>query len=194
MLEPMTRYTFNELQLPNGGRLGLGCCPGHRLNPSPLAVVRQPGSLKDDLKLIAAWKPHAMLSLMEEHELTRVGAPVRLLAEELAVHGVDWRHLPICDLGAPDERFESVWVDLWPRLDREFQQGGRVFIHCYAGLGRTCTVAALILMQYGASAIDALRVVRATRPGSVQSVEQEHYLSKAMTVSQSRRGRDGSGG
>jgi Cyclin-dependent kinase inhibitor 3 (CDKN3) len=174
------RYSFNELELPNGGRLGLGCCPGHRLNPSPLAVVRQPGSLKDDIKAIAIWKPHVVLSLMEEPELASVGTPVKVLAEELQAHGIDWHHLPICDLGAPDERFETAWVDLWPRLDLLFQQRGRAFIHCYAGLGRTGTVASLILMQYGLSARDALRTVRAARPGSIQSLEQEHYLSVAQ--------------
>ena len=51
----MTQYWFNELELPNGGCLGLGCCPGYRL--TPLAVIRQPGSLSEDLALIAAWKP-----------------------------------------------------------------------------------------------------------------------------------------
>ena len=175
----MSQYRFNELELPNGGRLGLGCCPGHRLSLSPLSLLRQTASVKDDLELIAAWRPHMMLSLMEEHELTSAGAPVHLLAEELAGHKVEWLHLPICDMRAPDERFETAWVDLWPRLDRKFQEGGRVFIHCYAGLGRTGTVAALILMQYGFSARDAMQQVRAARPGSVQSFEQEFYLSMA---------------
>ena len=171
-------YSFNELELPNGGRLGLGCCPGHRLRLSPLGLIRRTESLRADLKLIAAWKPNAVLSLMEEQELTEAGAPVHLLAEELQAHGVDWLHLPICDMMAPDERFERAWVDLWPRLHRELEQGGRVFIHCYAGLGRTGTVAALILMNYGLSARDAMRQVREARPGSVQSFEQENYLSR----------------
>lgn len=133
--------------------------------------------IRDDLKRIAAWKPHAVLSLMEEHELAEAGAPVHLLNEELRAQGIDWLHLPICDMQAPDKRFERSWIDLWPRLDRELRHGGRVFIHCYAGLGRTGTIAALILMQYGFSARDALQQVRAARPGSVQSMEQEHYLS-----------------
>lgn len=171
----MMHYEFNELPLPNGGRLGLGCCPGHRL--TPMAVMRRPGSLSADLKVIAAWKPHLVLSLMEEDELAYVGAPVRLLAEEWAALGTDWLHLPIPNLQPPDERFEKAWVDLWPRLDKEFQQGGRVFIHCYAGLGRTGTVASLILMQYGMNARDAIRTVRAVRPGSIETPEQEHYLS-----------------
>ena len=171
------QYTFNELELPNGGRLGLGCCPGHRLRLSPLGLVRAPESFKDDIKLIAAWQPDAVLSLMEEHELIQAGAPVHLLADELAGHAIEWLHLPICDMMAPDTRFETAWVELWPRLDRKFQERGRVFIHCYAGLGRTGTVASLILMQYGFSARDAIQQVRAARPGSIQSFEQEHYLS-----------------
>lgn len=172
------QYTFNELELPNGGRLGLGCCPGHRLRLSPLGLVHMTERVRDDLKLIAAWKPHAVLSLMEEEELQGAGAPVHVLAEELKAHGVNWLHLPIGDMEAPDDRFETAWVDVWPRLHRELQQGGRVFIHCYAGLGRTGTIAALILMNYGLSARDAMQQVRAARPGSVQSVEQESYLSR----------------
>jgi protein-tyrosine phosphatase len=183
----MDAYHFNELELPNGGRLGLGCCPGHRLSLTPLGLIRQPESIKDDLRLIAAWKPHAMLSLMEEHELTQAGAPAQLLAEELAGHKVEWLHLPICDMMAPDDRFETAWVDAWPRLDRKFKEGGRVFIHCYAGLGRTGTVASLILMHYGLGAREAIRQVREARPGSIQSFVQEHYLSLAGSRAQSSR-------
>ena len=172
------QYTFNELALPNGGCLGLGSCPGHRLRLSPLGLVHMTEHLRDDLRLIAAWKPHAVLSLMEEDELEGAGAPVHVLAEELQAHGIDWLHLPISDMEAPDERFEMAWIHTWPRLDREFRQGGRVFIHCYAGLGRTGTVAALILMNYGLSARDAILQVRAARPGSVQSFEQESYLAR----------------
>ena len=53
-----------------------------------------------------------------------------------------------------------------------------MFLHCYAGLGRTGTIASLILMQYGLSARDAIRQVRAVRPGSIETLEQEHYLSR----------------
>jgi protein-tyrosine phosphatase len=56
-------------------------------------------------------------------------------------------------------------------------RGERLFLHCYAGLGRTGTVASLILMNYGMSARDAIRAVRAARPGSIETMGQEHYLS-----------------
>lgn len=168
-------YRFSELPLPNGGRLGLGCCPGHRL--TPMAVVPRRGSLTADLKRIAAWKPHLVLTLMEEDELAYVGAPAELLAREFAALGVGWRHLPIPNLEPPDHRFETAWVDLWPKLDAAFGQGERLFLHCYAGLGRTGTVASLILMKYGMAPMAAIRTVRAVRPGSVETPTQERYLS-----------------
>jgi ADP-ribosyl-[dinitrogen reductase] hydrolase len=145
-------------------------------------VIRQPGSLSEDLALIAAWKPRFMLSLMEQDDLASVGAPVKVLADDLAALGVEWLHLPISNLRPPDEKFEIAWLDLWPRLDKELGQGGRVFIHCYAGLGRTGTVASLILMHYGMSARDAIQAVRAVPPGSIETVGQEHYLSARRLV------------
>lgn len=171
----MLDYAFNELPLPNGGRLGLGCCPGHRL--TPVAVVPRRGSLDADLARIAAWKPHLVLTLMEEDELAYVGVTAKALSEAFAGHGIGWLHLPIPNLEPPDHRFEKAWVDLWPKLDAELAQGARLFLHCYAGLGRTGTVASLILMNYGMSVRDAIRTVRAVRPGSIETLSQEHYLS-----------------
>ena len=171
----MLDYAFNELPLPNGGCLGLGCCPGHRL--TPIAVIPRRGSLDADLARIAAWKPHMVLTLMEEDELAYVGVTTNLLSETFGRLGVGWLHLPIPNLAPPDERFETAWLDLWPKLDAELGQGARLFLHCYAGLGRTGTVASLILMHYGMSARDAIRTVRAARPGSIETLSQEHYLS-----------------
>lgn len=171
----MFDYHFNELPLPNGGRLGLGCCPGHRL--TPMAVVPRRGSLSVDLQRIAAWKPHLVVTLMEEDELAYVGAPTDVLAREFAALGTGWLHLPIPNLEPPDHRFEAAWVDLWPKLDAALGQGERLFLHCYAGLGRTGTVASLILMQYGFSPHEAMRAVRAVRPGSIETLSQENYLS-----------------
>ena len=175
----MLYYEFNELPLANGGRLGLGCCPGHRL--TPMAVIPRRGSLNADLDRIAAWKPHMVLTLMEEDELAYVGVTTKALSEAFVNHGVNWLHLPIPNLEPPDHRFETAWVDLWPKLDAELRQGARLFLHCYAGLGRTGTVASLILMNYGMSARDAIRTVRAARPGSIETVGQEHYLSTILT-------------
>jgi protein-tyrosine phosphatase len=51
-----------------------------------------------------------------------------------------------------------------------------VLVHCYAGIGRTGTVAAAYLINQGNDAESALRHVRARIPGAVQTADQEHIL------------------
>ncbi len=51
-----------------------------------------------------------------------------------------------------------------------------VLVHCYAGLGRTGTVAAAYLINHGMDVESALRNVRARIPGAVQTADQEHIL------------------
>ena len=49
-----------------------------------------------------------VLSLIEEPELVSAGTPVTLLEEKLKGLGFAWHHPPICDMDAPDARFETV--------------------------------------------------------------------------------------
>lgn len=175
MVDQPDHYRFDEITMAGGGRIGLGCCPGHRL--TPWMVRAQPGSLADDLSLIADWRPDLVLTLMESHELDFVGAPARLIGEHFARAGRRWVHLPIRNLREPDERFEIAWPGLFADIDTALGSGGRLFIHCYAGLGRTGTVAARLFMEReGVGAAEAIAMIRAARPGSIETREQERYL------------------
>ena len=85
-----------------------------------------------------------------------------------------WQHHPIRDLSAPSEGVEedsllSQWFGL-------VSQGGRILLHCAAGLGRTGTVAARLLMMAGHDADTAIHLIRAARPGTIESVTQERFL------------------
>jgi protein-tyrosine phosphatase len=75
-----------------------------------------------------------------------------------------------------DVRFETQWQRLGSELSREIQNGSRVLVHCRGGLGRAGSVAALLLIGLGIEPQDAIRRVRAVRPGAIETSEQERYV------------------
>ncbi|MEK6660733.1 MAG: dual specificity protein phosphatase family protein, partial [candidate division NC10 bacterium] len=60
-------------------------------------------------------------------------------------------------------------------LDDADQNGG-VVVHCYAGQGRTGTMLACALVHQGMSAEEAIRLVRAMRPPSIDTLVQEQII------------------
>ena len=69
-----------------------------------------------------------------------------------------------------------MWSKIETKLLRLLCEQRRVLLHCAAGLGRTGTVAARLLIASGVPAPQALARVRAVRPGTVETAVQERYL------------------
>jgi protein-tyrosine phosphatase len=65
-------------------------------------------------------------------------------------------------------------------IDDALSRGVRVAVHCGAGLGRSGTLLAAYLVSQGAAPDAAIADVRAARPGSIETDEQEaavHYFA-----------------
>ncbi len=153
---------FNLLPLPAGGGLLLSAQPASQ---GALALA-----LRDYRSAGAA----LLVSLLPEHELAALG--LGQLDADCGRSELRWAHCPIDDFAAPGERFERAWSRLAPDLHALLDRGQSVALHCRAGLGRTGTVAARILMERGMPAQQAIDQVRATRPGSIETSVQERYL------------------
>lgn len=94
---------------------------------------------------------------------------LELLAELSMRH----HHFPLPDMSAPDIGFIERFVGT---LQHELDQGHRVMVHCGAGLGRTGTMLACYLVNEGTGPDEAIELVRRSRPGSVESLEQEEAV------------------
>ena len=171
----MIDYVINALPVAQG-QIGLCCCPGHRLTPH---FVRP--SLADfeaDLDTIAAFGATRLVTLMEPDELAYIGVDPKRLDREVQARGLAWLHLPIRNLSVPGTAWETTWATAGRLLRGELAEGGRFAMHCYAGLGRTGTVAARLLIEHGCVPAEAIARVRGIRPGSIETREQEGYVLK----------------
>lgn len=161
--------------LPIGnGHLGVTFCPGKKGDSVfGASWVR---NLDLDMDAIKTWGATAVVSLIEDHEFEMLS--VQSLGETVKARGIEWHHFPIRDLDVPTLVSMERWRMVSPRLHQIMERGGRVVLHCRGGLGRAGTIAALILIERGKSAPEAVREVRAARPGTIETIDQERWLTQ----------------
>lgn len=155
-----------------GGLIGMTHCPG-RVETDLFAVATE-ADLDHHVGNIADWGTRVLVSLVERQEFGRYGVeslPLRTLSR-----GVRHMHLPIVDMGVPDAGFEQAWRTEGAVLRGMLLAGQRIVLHCLAGLGRTGTITARLLVELGARPDEAIELVRRARPGTIQTPEQVRHV------------------
>ncbi|SLN58786.1 hypothetical protein ROG8370_02684 [Roseovarius gaetbuli] len=164
---------IDSLPLANG-HLGITFCPGKKGESVFGAAWNRDIDL--DVEAIKTWGASAVLTLLEDHEFEMLSVP--RLGESVAASGIEWHQLPIRDLDVPTLEAMEHWRAVSPKLHQIMERGGRIVVHCRGGLGRAGTVAALLLIERGRSAPDAINDVRSIRPGAIETAEQERWLAQ----------------
>lgn len=121
---------------------------------------------KEHLKLMKKIGVKAVLNLLTEDEKA-------ISDQEYLSEGFDYLNLPIEDMTAPtvEQLLKAVkWID------KKLNEGKKVLVHCYAGLGRTGTIIAAYLIYKGMEPEEAIEYIRNLRPGSIQTIQQELSL------------------
>lgn len=169
-LEPLP---IDVVRAPNcEGRIGMSYCPGRYLRGWGLMGGQR--DLEKDLERIRRWGARTMVTLVQEPELQTLGVPQ--MATTVPARGFDWFHAPILDFSAPGSAFELAWAEAGPLIRERLRQGEDVLLHCRAGLGRTGTVAARVLLEFGHDPESAIATVRRARQGTVENAEQVEYV------------------
>ena len=151
--------------------------PAAARSASSTVRARPPGACSAAVRSRAwtrTWGARALVTLVQPFELKLLGA--EHIGARAAAHGLRWYHLPVVDGAAPGSTFEEAWREVGPALHALLDDDRRVVLHCRAGIGRTGTVAARLLIERGMPPGKAIVQVRRARPGAIESPEQASWV------------------
>ncbi|XP_058019031.1 cyclin-dependent kinase inhibitor 3 isoform X1 [Ahaetulla prasina] len=154
--------------------LGISSLPGCRFKNIKRNLQKDIGNYqwyRDELK------SHGVLDvfvLCTKGELTKYRVPH--LMETYQNYGIAVHHHPIPDGGTPDIARCCVILN---ELRNCLESKRKATIHCYGGLGRSCLIAACLLLQISDTitpqqAINCMRELRGS--GAIQTLKQYNYL------------------
>ena len=100
-------------------------------------------------------------------------------AKKAGLHKLKYLQLPTDDNGAPALQDIKTGVEF---ITEELERGGRVYIHCWEGIGRSATMAAAYYVSLGETPEEAWQHIRKVRPfimpTTTQTTRIEEYSQK----------------
>jgi len=157
---------------PGRGQIGMTICPGKRGDSEYGAQWKR--DLATDITTIRAWGASTLITLMESEEMQLHG--VETIGEVAKKASLHWYQLPIIDGSIPDNRFDTAWPHVGQIILNRLRSDEKVVVHCRGGLGRTGMIVSALLIETCYTPSKALAAVRAARPGTVETTDQESFV------------------
>jgi ADP-ribosyl-[dinitrogen reductase] hydrolase len=155
-------YCIDELRVPEfNGVIGISSAPG-----------LDGHSVDEDIKIIKKWGASLIITLIEDFEFQFYGITD---LNNSKLQSIPRLSLPIKDGSVPDHQWDRRWITYSKQI-HQLLDGKKVFIHCIGGRGRSGTVAAILLIEYGWEPSKAISEVRKVRPGAIENYDQAQYI------------------
>jgi hypothetical protein len=148
-----------------------------------LAIMAAPRLDEQLESTVLGWRDEGVdviVSLLEEFEIPNLIDAERALCEEF---GVEFFSFPVRDKAVPDN--VDPFAAVARRLADRMGAGKSVAIHCRAGIGRSTTLAACVLVLFGIDGAVALDMIAAARGLEVPETEAQRQW--VLSFSQSAR-------
>ncbi len=123
-----------------------------------------------------------LVTLIEEFEMKRASIPT--LRQSARRAGMKSLWFPITDVSTP--RFPEDPVPLVREILEHLAAGDTVIVHCMGGLGRAGTIAACVLAARDVEPEKAIELVRAARPGALETDAQVAFVGRLQEAWLSR--------
>ena len=149
--------------------IGVSHCPGKYSNSSG-----SEDQLRNDLKSLKNQKVDAIISLISDFEIERLG--IVNFRENLKYFGFIHYDLPINDFSVPKGDFTNSTRGLVMEITNLFKNKKSILVHCNAGLGRSGLIVGLVV-KYVGDLKDPVAHVRRFRPGAIETTEQKHFIA-----------------
>ena len=120
---------------------------------------------------ILNWKDEGVdvvVSMLENSEIPNLLDAERALCEEF---GMEFFSVPVRDKTVPDS--VELFAEVARQLAGRIAGGQAVAIHCRAGIGRSTTMAACVLILLGVDGEEALNMIAAARGLEVPETEAQ---------------------
>jgi ADP-ribosyl-[dinitrogen reductase] hydrolase len=165
---------IDDVDIPEvPGTIGITLCPGKVQSGAVSGSWDR--NLRIDIQAVKSWGATTWLNLLTTTEM--LDLKVEDLNEAVKGSRIRYYRLPIEDSDIPDATFEKSWESAGEQLREELLRGGKILIHCKGGLGRSGMVAARLIVELGAATPEeAIRRVRFSRPGAIETRAQEQHV------------------
>ncbi len=144
-----------------------------------LGIMARPRSgdwLEDEIHGWQIEGVDTVVSLLEQDEIDDLGLSDEPLL--CRVQAIEFIRFPIPDRGLPTSLDGAA--TLAETLARKINEGQKVAIHCRAGIGRSSTIAACVMLRLGYNADAAFRLIESVRGVAVPDTDEQRAWVTAL--------------